>query len=126
MVLASTLVLWLGPEHYFGGLPLNSLRYAMLLVLVAGSATFWLFFWPLKRVEANGDFLYVSNYFRAARYGWTSEVAKLDRRRFLFLEFGVVELQGAGTFGRSFRFVASRRLLDDFLLSHPELEHMIN
>ncbi|NJO86534.1 MAG: DUF4175 domain-containing protein, partial [Lewinella sp.] len=79
-----TLLLWFGPAHYFGGLPLQSLRWGMLLVLAAGAATFWLFFWPLKRVEADGDYLYVSNYFRTARYRWDGEVVGLGRQRFLF------------------------------------------
>lgn len=115
------LVLWLSPEHYFGGLPLQSLRWGMLLVLVAGLATFVLLFWPLKRVEATADYLYVSNYFKTARYSWQQEVAGLSRGRFLFFHLTTIELNGVGTFGRRFHFLASRRLMESFKAEHPGL-----
>lgn len=107
------------PEHYFGGLPLQSIRWAMLLILVAGIGTFLLLFWPLKRVEANEEFIYVSNYFKTARYSWTNEVARLERRPFLWMEFGFLYLNGKGAFGSRIYFLASKRLLNDFVEAYP-------
>ncbi len=115
------LVLWLSPEHYFGGVPLTSLRWGMLLVLLAGSATFGLLFWPLKRVEATADYLYASNYFKTARYSWQRDVAGVSRHRFLFFHFTTVELNGVGTFGQRFHFLASRRLIESFKAEYPGL-----
>lgn len=116
-----TLVLWLSPEHYFGGLPLDSLRWAMLLVLVAGSATFWLVFWPLKRIEANADYLYASNYFKTARYSWKQDVAGISQQRLFLLSIHTVELNGKGAFGSRLHFLASRKLLKNFRETHPDL-----
>lgn len=110
------------PEHYFGGLPLASLRWAMLLVLVAGSITFLLVFWPLKRVEGNEEFVFVSNYFKTAKYSWTNEVARLERRPFLWMEFGFLYLSGKGAFGSHIYFLASKRLLNKFLEQHPDIK----
>lgn len=121
IVLMMNLVLWFSSEHYFGALPLQSLRWGMLLVLVAGSATFWLLFWPLKRVEATADYLYVSNYFKTARYSWQEEVASIKRQRFLFFHITTVELKGVGAFGQRFHFLASRRLMESFSAEHPQL-----
>ncbi|PPK85185.1 hypothetical protein CLV84_2077 [Neolewinella xylanilytica] len=109
-----TAVTWLAPEHYFGGVPLQSLRYAMLLVLVAGVGTFLLALWPLKRVETDGAYLYVSNYFKTARYNLLDDVAVVRESRFLFLKLCTVELKAKGTFGKNLRFVASRKSFDDF------------
>ncbi|PHI20751.1 hypothetical protein CEQ90_06790 [Lewinellaceae bacterium SD302] len=121
VVLLATLALWLAPEHYFGGLPLESLRWAMLLLLVAGSATFWLLFWPLKRVEANNEYVYVSNYFKAARYRWDTDVERLSERNLLLFRFGILELKGSGLFGSSVRFLVSKKLLESFRNDYPGL-----
>lgn len=96
----------------------------MLLVLLAGSATFWLVFWPLKRVEANGEYVYVSNYFKTARYRWDTEVERISERRLLLFRFGIVELKVKGAFGTSLRFLLSRSLLRSFKEEYPGLiEH---
>lgn len=93
----------------------------MLLVLVAGTATFLLLFWPLKRVEADGEHVYVTDYFKTARYSWTNEVARIEKNRFLFLNYGTIQLNGRGTFGSSIRFLFSKRLLNIFMEKHPGL-----
>ncbi len=115
------LVLWLSPAHYFGSLPLESLRWGMLFVLLTGTATFILLFWPLKRVEATADYVYVSNYFKTARYRWQGEVEKVTRQRFLFFYITTIELTGVGTFGRRLRFIASRPLMNAFRADYPGL-----
>ena len=114
ILLGLTAVIWLAPEHYFGGVPLQSLRYAILLVLVAGVGTFALALWPLKRVETDGQSLYVTNYFKTARYRLVEDVAEIREGRFLFLKVCTVVLKAGGTFGRNLRFVASRKAYADF------------
>lgn len=119
IVLMMTLVAWFSPEHYFGGVPIESLRYAMLLILAAGTTTFLLVYWPLKRVESDGEFLYVSNYFKTARYSWDRDVEGFRQHRSLFFRQSVIELNGVGTFGRKIKFMASKRLLADFIEQFP-------
>ncbi|THH36496.1 hypothetical protein [Neolewinella litorea] len=109
-----TLVTWFAPEHYFGGIPLQSLRYGIVFVLVMAVGTFWLAFWPLKRVETDGEFLFVSNYFRTARYHLVQDVEEIHESRFLFLKLCSVHLRAPGTFGRRLRFIASRKQFDTF------------
>lgn len=121
VIVLCNLVLWLGPQHYFGGLPLESLRWAFVLLLITGATTFWLLFWPLKRVEANEEYVYVSNYFKTARYRWDQDIAAFTEHSFLFLRFAVLQMKGRGTFGSSVRFVVSRKLLEDFREAHPGL-----
>ncbi|MEL6141499.1 MAG: hypothetical protein AAFQ37_07185 [Bacteroidota bacterium] len=121
IVAMATLVLWFGPEQYFGGLPLQSLRWAMLLILLAGTATFILFFWPLKRVEADGEYIYVSNYFKTARYAWDKDVSKIHEQRFFLLRIGILELNGRGTFGQRIHFLLAKKLLIAFQEKHPDV-----
>ncbi len=114
VLLGLTAVIWFAPEHYFGGVPLTSLRYAILLVLFAGVGTFLLALWPLKRVETDGEHLYVSNYFKTARYNLIDDVDVIHEGRFLFLQLCTVKLKAKGTFGKNLRFVASRKSFDNF------------
>lgn len=113
-MIGTALVIWFAPEHYFGGVPLQSLRWGILFVLLTGLATFWFVFWPLKRVETDGRAVYVSNYFRTARYDLAEDVAGFYEARWLFFKICTLELRGKGTFGRRMRFVASRKQFDNF------------
>ena len=115
-----TSVIWLAPEHYFGGVPLQSLRWGILFVLLTGVASFWALFWPLKRVETDGSYLYVTNYFRTARYELRSEVKSMSEARF-FLRYCTVELVGKGTFGRRFRFITSNKRYENFRGEYHEV-----
>lgn len=121
VVLLITLVLWFAPEIYFGGLPLASLRWAMLLVLLTGSISFWLFFWPLKRIEADGEYVYASNYFKTARYSWSKDVATIHEQRFLIFRIGVLELNGVGAFGQRMHFLIAKKLVASFKEQYPGL-----
>ena len=109
-----TLVAWLSPAHYFGGLSLPSLRYGMLFVLATWVALCYFVLWPLKRVETDGEYAYVSNYFRTARYHLVEDVQGIITGRLLFLPVCTLELRGAGAFGKRVRFIASRKPFNNF------------
>jgi hypothetical protein len=114
-----TLVTWFGEESKFGGLPLTSLRWATLFTLVMGVTLFLLIFWPLKRVESDGEKVYVSNYFRTAFYSWGQDVESYHEFRFLFFKIAIIELNGVGSFGRKMRFVPSKKLVKAFREQFP-------
>jgi len=116
-----TLVAWLADEHYFGGLPLQSFRWAVLFTLVVGALSMWLLLWPLKRVESDGEKVYVSNYFRTAFYDWNRDVEAYHETRILLLKVATIELNGIGSFGRRMRFIPSRKLLAEFRERFPQV-----
>lgn len=115
-----TLVAWFAEAHYFGGLPLESFRWATLFTLVVGALSFWLLLWPLKRVESDGEKVYISNYFRTAFYEWERDVEHVSETRILLLRIVTIELNGIGSFGRRMRFLPSRKLLAAFREKFPE------
>lgn len=119
VMLGVTLVTWFAPEHYFGGLPLENLRWAVLFTLLTGVAGLWLLFWPLKRVESNDENVYVSNYFRTAYYHWERDVRGIEETRFLGFTLCYLHLNGVGSFGRTMRFLAARKLLDEYRARFP-------
>ena len=109
-----TLVAWFVDDNTFSGSMLQSFRYGTLFTLVAAVASFYLMFWPLKRVETDGDKVFVSNYFRTAFYHWDRDVESFTETRFLFFRFATIRLNGIGSFGRKMRFLADKSLLDNF------------
>lgn len=113
------LVAWLVEDNQFEGSRLVSFRYATIFTLVLGVASFFLLFWPLKRVETDGETVYVSNYFKTAAYRWDRDVEKFTETSFLFFRIGSIHLNGIGTFGRKLRFLADKSLLDNFKKEAP-------
>lgn len=115
----TVLVAWFVDPSKFGGINLTSFRWGTLFTLVVGVVSFLILTWPLKRVETDGEKVYVSNYFRTAFYSWERDVLAVHEFRFIFLRIAVIELNGVGSFGRKMRFLPSRKLLKAFRESYP-------
>lgn len=62
----------------------------------------------LKRVEADEQFVYVSNYWKHVRYPW-HQIMGLQVRNRGFWKKGVLFLHQSGTFGDRIPFIVSRR-----------------
>lgn len=114
-----TLVSWFAEAKYFRGIPLTSFRWAMLFTLIMSILLFFFLFWPLKRVETDGEKVFVSNYFRTAFYHWDRDVERVTTSRILLFKIATIELNGIGSFGRRMRFIPSRKLMQSFRESHP-------
>ena len=114
-----TLVAWFVKDNTFQGQMLTSLRYGTLFALALAVVSFYFTTWPLKRVETDGENVYVSNYFRTAYYNLERDVAKFTETRFLFFRFGTIHLNGVGSFGRKLRFLVDSSLLKLFREEHP-------
>ena len=77
------------------------------------------FLWRLKRVETDGEKVYISNYFRTAFYEWSRDVERISYSRFFLLKVATLELNGVGSFGRKLYFVTSNSLLETFRKDFP-------
>ena len=113
-----TAVAWLSPDKT---VDLPAFRWGMVFLLTINLAFFILILWPLKRVETDGENVFVSNYFRTAFYSWERDVEALHTTRILFFRLATIELNGVGSFGRRMRFIPSRKLLKQFTEEHPEV-----
>lgn len=102
-----------------GGTPAIYFKAGMVFFYVTGVLLFAFTLLRLKRVEADGDFLYVTNYFKTARYPFHN-VAHLRLSRFLFLQLATVHLHESGIFGKRLFFLASRHLTDAYFNTYPE------
>lgn len=119
IMVGTTIVVWFADVSKFGGINMSSFRWGTLFTLVVGVLSFLFLTWPLKRVETDGEKVYVSNYFRTAFYHWERDVEAVHEFRFIFFKIAVIELNGVGSFGRKMRFLPSKKLLKSFKESHP-------
>lgn len=122
LLTACSLAAWFGPERYFEWVNLSSLRWGLLLTLLMAVLLFRFVFWPLKRVESDDVHIYVSDYFKTARYRWDSDVVALHQERFLLLfPVAFLELKGKGSFGRKPYFLLRRKALKQLQTAFPDL-----
>ncbi|MFT7119914.1 MAG: hypothetical protein ACJAZ9_000083 [Neolewinella sp.] len=111
-----TLASWLTPEQT---VDLPSFRWAMAFLLTINVAFFFFILWPLKRVESDGEKVFVSNYFRTAFYSWEKDVEAVHVTRILLVKIATIELNGVGSFGQRMRFIPSKKLMQEFEEENP-------
>lgn len=121
---AITLAALLYQYDYVGNTPAVYFKGGMVFFYVTGVLLFAFTLLRLKRVEADAGFLYVTNYFKTARYPFHS-VAHLRLSRFLFLQLATVHFRESGIFGKRIFFLASRHLVDGYFTAYPELRSQL-
>jgi hypothetical protein len=72
----------------------------------------WLWFaaaklWSLRRVEADAEHIYVSDYWHTAKYGREDIVSVSERKRG-WIPMATIHLRGKGRFGKDIRFIKGR------------------
>ncbi|MEQ1744083.1 MAG: hypothetical protein ABMA02_01545 [Saprospiraceae bacterium] len=82
---------------------------AIVLVILAS----WLLFvynmlWPLKRIDADDAYLYVTNYWVTVRYPWT-DVERFEAVKKMGRRFVLFHLKARGRFGQVIRFMPGSR-----------------
>lgn len=110
--------------EYLGNTPALYFKAGMLSFFVTGVLLFSFTLLRLKRVEADADFLYVTNYFKAARYPFHN-IEHLRISRFLILQLATVYFKEPGIFGNRIFFIASRHLMDDYWAAFPERKEVL-
>lgn len=102
-------VFWFGisADEYAVSSSLWVWRFATLGVLALWLVALFRFLWPLKRVEADDYFVFISDYWHTLRYPW-SDVEDLYEKKGLFRTLAYLELKAPGRFGQVIRFVPGR------------------
>lgn len=101
----------------------TSFRIGALVFYLSGAALFYFLLFPLKRIEADGQYIYVTNYFKSYRYSWNS-VEQVKESNFLVFTVGQIVLKEAGAFGKQLPFIASNRYYEKFWQAYPSLTEL--
>lgn len=99
-------------------------RVGAVLFYLSGIVLFYFTLFPLKRVEAATEWLYVTNYFKTYRYSWDSIQSVTDSNLLLFTAANIT-LKEKGEFGQKLPFIASKKLYRQFWKEHPELQERL-
>lgn len=98
--------LWLNPSEYYANVRGSTVRYAFTGFFLAVVLLIAFTVWRLRRVEMSREWVYVTDYFRQARYPW-SNVARVVETPLGLARVVNVYFHEPGTFGRRATFVAS-------------------
>ncbi len=104
-----------------GAWSIGSLRVGLSIFIATFIFIFWKTLFRLKRVDADNEFVYVTNFFKAVRYPH-AEIEKIEVDKGLIFTFGTVVLRGKGRFGQRILFLCSRRRLDVYLEENPQIQ----
>lgn len=117
-----TVACFLYKFDYFGNIPASSFRTGVVLFYISGVAMFAFTLMRLYRVEADQQFFYVTNYFKAARYPFHN-IDKITESKFLVFTVVSIHFKQGGIFGKRATFVATKLLYREFWEQMPDLSN---
>jgi hypothetical protein len=95
-------------------------KYGMLITYIIFILIMRFTVMPLKRVDAEEDFITISNYIKTYRYTWDS-IDKLSTINLLLFDIIYIKFKDKSRFGKKVYFLASRSLVKSFFSDHPNL-----
>ena len=110
---AVTIALWVNQDILSGNVNGQAVRIGALFFYLSGLAMYYFTLLPLKRVEMDEHFVYVTNYFRNYRYPWHNIESITESNLFTFKVVSI-RLKTPGNFGKQLRFIASNKLYRQF------------
>lgn len=85
-----------------------------------GLLAFYLTFWRLRRVEFDDHFVYITDYFKTARYPFHN-IEVLKSMVYPFFNLGVLRLREKGIFGKKIYFIHKKEAFERIILNSQEL-----
>lgn len=104
-----------------GAWSMTSLRFGLTAFVAIFIFIFWKTVFRLKRIDADHEFVYITNFFKAVRYPH-ADIEKIELDKGLIFNLGTVVLHGKGRFGQRILFLCSRRRLEIFLEENAPLK----
>ncbi len=77
----------------------------------------------IKRIDMDDQFVYVSNYFKTAKYAF-DQIESIEEKSFLHRKIVSFYLNGKGAFGRKILFVPDRVRYEHFFKQHEVLSNL--
>lgn len=108
-----------------GAIPPGMFRWAVAGFSVLSTAVLLRTLLRLKRIDADDEYIYISNYLKHFRYP-QSDIEKIELRDYHLFRLAWLTLAAPGSFGQSIVFIPSLKRLRQFVVSHPEFANRIN
>ena len=107
-----------------GAVSLTSLKVGLTLFVALFAFIFWKTVFRLKRIDADGSFFYITNFFNAVSYPHV-DIEKIELSKGIAFTFGTLVLKGSGRFGSRILFLCSRQRLAMFIAENPKLMDLV-
>ena len=78
----------------------------------------------LKRVDADSQYVYISNYMKTLRFDWKN-VEKISTRNYGLFSTMRIYFKDKTSYGRKISFLPVKALIKDFVLENPELYDLL-
>lgn len=79
----------------------------------------------IKRVDANGEKLAITNYIKTYQYPW-SDVDYIKTRNYGLFRTMRIYFKGKTSFGKKISFIPSEAMVEDFVRKYPDIGTLIS
>ncbi len=107
-------------KDQIGQMSMNGLRWGLLVFIIVFVLFFWKTVLRLKRVDADKEHIYVTNYFKNVGYRH-QYIEKIELSKGIIFNYGTLILKDKGAFGDRILFLASRKRIEVFIAENPNL-----
>ena len=111
-------------KNQIGQISMNGLRWGLLVFILVFLFVFWKTVLRLKRIDADKEYVYVTNFFKNISY-LHADVEKIELSKGIVFNYGTLVLKGKGYFGDRILFLASNKRVEIFIAENPQLSHWV-
>ncbi|HMG15052.1 MAG TPA: hypothetical protein VK590_06380 [Saprospiraceae bacterium] len=115
-----SIAFWLTDAEVIMVSNLMPFRVLFIILFLGGILVFRQTAWKLMRIDIDEEFVYVSNYFKTARYKF-DYIEKIHEHKSLGRKTVRFDLTGEGVFGTQIRFMPDKIRYEKFFRNNPEL-----
>lgn len=118
---ALCIIFWMTDKLDIGTWNLSYFRIGWTAFFVIGTGFLFFTFMKLMRVEYDGQFFYVTNYFKIFKYPITN-VEKITVKNYPLFRVGIIKFKEAGYFGKKVPFLVSKSNFDDTMEAFDNIQ----
>ncbi len=107
-------------EEYVANIPMPYFRIFSISLFFSTLVIIYFTILKLRRVELDANTLFISDYFKQAKYP-LSNIESITERDYFLFKIVTLHLQQSGIFGKQITFMPSGRRWPKYKKSHPEL-----
>jgi hypothetical protein len=87
--------------------------------VLVGIFVFYLFIFPIKRIEMSPEYFVATDYFKNYRYSYES-IQSIEERDWYFFRTYTIILKESGSFGKKINFIGSQKRFSKFRKENME------
>ena len=111
---------WFFNTGNIGNISAGMFKIIYLIFFIVFLLLFYFSIMSLKRVEMDGQSIYVTNYFKHFKYSY-GNIEKIVEAPYPFVKLVTIHFKKEGNFGKKIFFVPSKKRFQQFLINHPEV-----